>query len=75
MKISIWHWPVLTQVDVAYNMIVRSRVVASMGGGGGEVVAHVSLFFIITYNNVPYPPVPLATKFNKSSPFLAQPNI
>lgn len=40
---------------MAYNMIVRSRVVASMGGGGGEVVAHVSLFFIITYNNVPYP--------------------
>lgn len=75
MKISIWHWPVLTQVDVAYNMIVRSKFVASIGGGGGEVVAHVSLFFIITYNNVPYPPVPLATKFNKSSPFLAQPNI
>ena len=62
---------------MAYNMIVRSRVVASIGGGGGEGegVAHVSLFFIITYNNVPYPPVPLATKFNKISPFLAQPNI
>ena len=60
---------------MAYNMIVRSKFVASIGGGGGEVVAHVSLFFIITYNNVPYPPVPLATKFNKSSPFLAQPNI
>ena len=40
---------------MAYNMIVRSKFVASIGGGGGEVVAHVSLFFIITYNNVPYP--------------------
>ena len=35
MKISIWHWPVLTQVDAAYNMILRSKVVASIGGGGG----------------------------------------
>ena len=40
---------------MAYNMIVRSRVVASIGGGGGEGVGHVSLFFTITYNNVPYP--------------------